>query len=266
MSKPEMKIVRTAALDWQKQVDHEPFVQRRKALGGSRISAGLWELPAGKKSFPFHAHQGTEEAMFVVAGTAKLRTPEGLTKLSAGDYVSFPPGARPTNCSTTATRRSSTSVSRPRSAWTLSNTRTLGSWPARWVGLRAGSASSSMETPRSTIGKGRNKGCRRKATTPRRVQAPSGERFPCPLPACVERSRCAAASFNPRQPFKSCQKTKAPLRCRGEACVKQGGALFAPPGRMAPGGHRKRTELSWCTENHVVTRSVRTGETVPRSS
>jgi len=92
MGKPELKIVRTAALDWQKQVDHEPFVQRRKALGGGRISAGLWELPAGKKSFPFHAHHGTEEAMFVVAGTAKLRTPEGLTELSAGDYVSFPPG------------------------------------------------------------------------------------------------------------------------------------------------------------------------------
>lgn len=67
------------------------FVQRRKALGGTNISCGLWELPPGKKSFPFHMHHVTEEAMFVISGTAQVRTPEGLTPIGAGDYVSFPP-------------------------------------------------------------------------------------------------------------------------------------------------------------------------------
>src|SRR5262249_19278274 len=55
-------------------------------------SCGLWELPPGKKSFPFHAHHVTEEAMYVVSGSAKVRTAEGLTPISAGDWVGFPPG------------------------------------------------------------------------------------------------------------------------------------------------------------------------------
>lgn len=69
------------------------FVQRRKALGGQALTCGLWELAPGKKSFPFHMHHVTEEAMFVVSGTAKVRTPEGLTAIEAGDYLSFLPGA-----------------------------------------------------------------------------------------------------------------------------------------------------------------------------
>ena len=68
------------------------FGQRRKALGGEKLSCGLWELSPGKKSFPLHAHHITEEAMFVISGSAKVRTPEGMTPISAGDYVSFPPG------------------------------------------------------------------------------------------------------------------------------------------------------------------------------
>lgn len=68
------------------------FVQRRKALGGKSLACGLWELPPGKKSFPFHMHHVTEEAMFVVSGTAKVRTPDGLSPIGPGDFVSFPPG------------------------------------------------------------------------------------------------------------------------------------------------------------------------------
>ena len=30
--------------------------------------------------------------MYVLSGSAKIRTPEGLTPIGAGDYVSFPPG------------------------------------------------------------------------------------------------------------------------------------------------------------------------------
>ncbi len=41
---------------------------------------------------PLHFHHGTEEALYAVSGRAKLRTPEGETPLSEGDFVSFPPG------------------------------------------------------------------------------------------------------------------------------------------------------------------------------
>jgi uncharacterized cupin superfamily protein len=87
-----MKVVRTKELPWAEAIDHGPFYQRRKGLGGERLSAGLWELPPGKRSFPLHAHLVTEEALFVVSGTGQVRTPEGLTPIGPGDFVHFPPG------------------------------------------------------------------------------------------------------------------------------------------------------------------------------
>jgi uncharacterized cupin superfamily protein len=86
-----MKIVRTKDQPWGDGPNQGAFVQRRKPLGGQAIACSLWELPPGKRSFPFHMHYVTEEAMFVISGSAKLRTPEGETPIGAGDYVSFPP-------------------------------------------------------------------------------------------------------------------------------------------------------------------------------
>lgn len=87
-----MKITCTNELEWTEGINKGAFSQRRKAIGGKGIASGLWELPPGKKSFPFHMHHVTEEAMFVLSGTAKVRTAEGLTPIGPGDYVSFPPG------------------------------------------------------------------------------------------------------------------------------------------------------------------------------
>ncbi len=87
-----MKVICSEQLEWTTRVDHGSFLGRRKELGGDKLGCGLWELPPGKKSFPFHLHHVTEEAMFVVSGSAKVRTPEGLTPISKGDFVSFPAG------------------------------------------------------------------------------------------------------------------------------------------------------------------------------
>jgi uncharacterized cupin superfamily protein len=87
-----MKVVRTREMDWGKGIEHGRFGQRRKALGGEKLSCGLWELQPGKRSFPLHAHHVTEEAMFVVSGHGKVRTPDGETAIGPGDYVSFPAG------------------------------------------------------------------------------------------------------------------------------------------------------------------------------
>ncbi len=87
-----MKVVRTAEVPWTDALKRGVFAQRRKGLGGERLSCGLWELPPGKRSFPLHAHLVTEEALFVLSGHAKVRTPDGLTPIGPGDYVSFPPG------------------------------------------------------------------------------------------------------------------------------------------------------------------------------
>jgi uncharacterized cupin superfamily protein len=90
-----MEIVRTGEMQWSEGIKHGPFMQRRKHLGGKRLPCGMWELAPGKKSFPFHVHHVTEEALFVLSGSAKVRTPDGLTAIGAGDFVSFPGGGAP---------------------------------------------------------------------------------------------------------------------------------------------------------------------------
>ena len=87
-----MKVVRSQELPWTEAMARGAYLQRRKALGGEKLACGLWELPPGKKSFPLHAHSVTEEALFVISGRAQVRTPEGLTPIGPGDFVSFPPG------------------------------------------------------------------------------------------------------------------------------------------------------------------------------
>lgn len=87
-----LNVVRTADVPWAEAVNKGQFQQRRKHLGGERLSAGLWELPPGRRSFPLHLHHVTEEALYVLSGRGQVRTPEGLTPIGPGDFVSFPPG------------------------------------------------------------------------------------------------------------------------------------------------------------------------------
>ncbi len=87
-----MKVVRTSEMPWSDALQRGEFSQRRKGLGGEKLSCGLWELAPGKRSFPLHAHHVTEEALFVLSGRGTVRTPEGLTDVGPGDFVSFPAG------------------------------------------------------------------------------------------------------------------------------------------------------------------------------
>lgn len=87
-----MKIVRSAEAAWQNVVSHGAFEGRRKELGGTKLSCGLWELLPGKKSFPLHRHHVAEEALFVVSGKGKVRTSEGESAIGPGDFVSFHAG------------------------------------------------------------------------------------------------------------------------------------------------------------------------------
>lgn len=87
-----MKVTRTSELPWTAAMQRGRYSQRRKPLGGEKLTAGLYELAPGKRSFPLHAHLVTEEGLFVVSGRATVRTPDGETPIGPGDYVSFPPG------------------------------------------------------------------------------------------------------------------------------------------------------------------------------
>ena len=87
-----MQVVHSQEVPWSDAVVRGKFGSRRKALGGQKLSASLWELQPGKRSFPLHRHHGTEEALYVLSGRARVRTESGETPISPGDFVCFPPG------------------------------------------------------------------------------------------------------------------------------------------------------------------------------
>jgi uncharacterized cupin superfamily protein len=87
-----MKIVKTTDPVWTEALNQGAYHQQRQPLTNSGLGASLWRLPPGKKSFPFHSHHITEEALYVVSGTATVRTPDAMTPIGPGDFVSFEPG------------------------------------------------------------------------------------------------------------------------------------------------------------------------------
>jgi uncharacterized cupin superfamily protein len=64
----------------------------RQAVGAEEIGARLYELADGQRAHPYHFHHGIEEWLLVVAGTPRLRTPDGERVLRSGDLVCFPVG------------------------------------------------------------------------------------------------------------------------------------------------------------------------------
>lgn len=89
-------IVQENDLGWTEESHGADVTIRRKKLGlaagGERIGCGLYELPPGKKSWPYHYHTANEEAIYVLSGTGTLRTAGGEATISAGDYIALPVG------------------------------------------------------------------------------------------------------------------------------------------------------------------------------
>ena len=81
---------------WEREIEHGPFAIRGTrvgALAGSqRLGLAVYELPAGRRNMPYHAHFGIEEMLIVLSGRPTLRGPGGERELAAGEVVSFPPG------------------------------------------------------------------------------------------------------------------------------------------------------------------------------
>lgn len=83
-------------LTWEEMSRGESVAVRRKRLaaaaGGDRLGCSLYELPPGKKSWPFHYHTANEEGIYVLEGEGILRTVAGERLLRPGDYVALPTG------------------------------------------------------------------------------------------------------------------------------------------------------------------------------
>jgi uncharacterized cupin superfamily protein len=63
-------------------------------IGGVRIGAAVYEAEAGRPTWPYHYHHGTEEWLYVLSGAPVLRDPAGERALRAGDVVCFPANHR----------------------------------------------------------------------------------------------------------------------------------------------------------------------------
>ena len=58
----------------------------------SKLGAGYDELPAGKRSCPYHYHLAQEEMFIILEGAGTLRVAEQMLPVRAGDVVFIPPG------------------------------------------------------------------------------------------------------------------------------------------------------------------------------
>jgi len=93
-----MKVVNLLGDEWDpgQWPEHENYEKRRLRVGdrleGEMLGGSVYDLSPGKKSFPFHWHEGTEELLVVLEGEPTLRTPDGERRLKRGDAVSFPRG------------------------------------------------------------------------------------------------------------------------------------------------------------------------------
>ena len=61
-----------------------------QAAGGCQIGCTLYDLPPGKRSYPYHYHTANEEAIYVLEGEGTIRLPEGRKQIRPGDYVALP--------------------------------------------------------------------------------------------------------------------------------------------------------------------------------
>jgi len=84
-------------IEWT-TVDWGEMHVRRKQLGeaanGEELGCSLYELPPEDGAWPYHYHAANEEAIYVLAGSGRLRLDGDTHSLAAGDYVALPADER----------------------------------------------------------------------------------------------------------------------------------------------------------------------------
>ncbi len=92
-----MALVHEEDVAWVESQQGSVFENRRRMLGraagGEGLGCSLTEVPPGKTAWPFHAHLGNEEALYVLRGRATLRLGDEHHPLKPGDYVALPASA-----------------------------------------------------------------------------------------------------------------------------------------------------------------------------
>ncbi|MBW8733004.1 MAG: cupin domain-containing protein [Asticcacaulis sp.] len=67
-----------------------------RQMGAKKLGFNVTAVPPGKRAFPLHNHQTTEEMFFILEGEGQLRLGKETYPVRAGDLVSCPPGGRDT--------------------------------------------------------------------------------------------------------------------------------------------------------------------------
>jgi len=82
-------------IDWA-ETEHGEVAFQRKQLGeragGKDVGCSLYEIPPGRRAWPYHYHEANEEAIYVLSGAGTVRLADGEHPLEAGDYVALPTG------------------------------------------------------------------------------------------------------------------------------------------------------------------------------
>ena len=85
--------VNAGELEWSTLEEGETSFKRKQlgeAASSDRLGCSLYELPPGRRSWPYHYHTANEEALFVLSGTGALRLDGETLSLVSGDYVALP--------------------------------------------------------------------------------------------------------------------------------------------------------------------------------
>ena len=92
------RVVGDGDLEWSEHSHGERFGSRRKQLGssagGEKLGCSLYEVPPGRRAWPYHYHLANEEAIYVLEGSGTLRIGGEEIGVSKGDYVALPARAQ----------------------------------------------------------------------------------------------------------------------------------------------------------------------------
>ena len=64
------------------------------SAGGEKLGCSLYEVPPGRRAWPYHYHLANEEAIYVLEGSGTLRIGGEEIRVSQGDYVALPASAQ----------------------------------------------------------------------------------------------------------------------------------------------------------------------------
>jgi hypothetical protein len=86
------RVVGDGDLEWSEHSHGEKFAYRRKQLGssagGEMLGCSLYEVPPGRRAWPYHYHLANEEAIYVLESSGTLRI--GGEEISVSQVPTWP--------------------------------------------------------------------------------------------------------------------------------------------------------------------------------